>query len=141
MIVPTTEGGCIDHVEAIEAPDNEEADKLKFVPDPGQPTEKQLEEHRQRGHIPFRTWCTACRAGRGRAGPHRCRRPGEPRAEVPVICADYWYLGGTLERPVLTMEDEDSAEHEAAADAARAQGLEPLDLAPEPDGLRMETSS
>ena len=33
------------------------------------------------------------------------------------------------------------SEPEAAADAARAQGLEPLDLAPEPDGLRMETSS
>ena len=44
------------------------------------------------------------------------RRPGEPGAAVPVISADFWYLGGTPGNPVLAKEGEDPAEHEAGGE-------------------------
>ncbi len=39
-----------------ESVDGEECGPRHVLPDPGQPTEEQLEEHR-RDHVPFRSWC------------------------------------------------------------------------------------
>ena len=34
-----------------------EEEVVRIASDPGQPSHKQVEEHRTRGHIPFRSWC------------------------------------------------------------------------------------
>ncbi len=56
------------------------------------PEEPTAEEQRQHEllHEPYRSWCKACIAGRGRADPHVLR----PEAEkgLSVICIDYGYL-------------------------------------------------
>ena len=42
----------------------------RILPDPGQPTQKQLEDHRI-DHLPFRSWCPECVAGRATGEQHR----------------------------------------------------------------------
>ena len=34
-----------------------EADFVRKIGDPKLPSEKDVEEHRMRGHIPYRNWC------------------------------------------------------------------------------------
>jgi hypothetical protein len=41
--------------------------------DPGQPTKTQVEEHRTRGHVPYRSWCRWCNLGRGRSLQHHAK--------------------------------------------------------------------
>ncbi len=43
-----------------------ETESLKIARDPGRPTAKDVEDHRSRGHLPYRTWCKWCNLGRGR---------------------------------------------------------------------------
>ncbi len=54
--------------------------------DPGQPTEKDVEEHRDAAHLPYRNWCPECVAGRGTGEQHR-KSPEE--SKVPTIAFDY----------------------------------------------------
>ena len=42
----------------------EETLKQRILPDPGEPTVSQREDHRASGHITFRSWCEDCVAGR-----------------------------------------------------------------------------
>ena len=42
------------------------------LPDPGQPTQSQIEEHRI-DHLPYRSWCAECVSGRATGEPHRKR--------------------------------------------------------------------
>ena len=35
----------------------------RVIPDPGQPTRQQIEDHRV-DHLPYRSWCPECVAGR-----------------------------------------------------------------------------
>ena len=42
-------------------------------------------------HYPFRSWCTACMAGRGVAVQHRARRSAEELA-IPSVSFDYCFL-------------------------------------------------
>ena len=51
-----------------EEPDVEET---KVAEDPQLPTEAEVEEHRARGHVPFRRWCIFCMRGRGLGEQHR----------------------------------------------------------------------
>ena len=47
--------------------DDEELDetlKQRILPDPGEPTASQRDDHRAGGHITFRSWCEDCVAGR-----------------------------------------------------------------------------
>ena len=50
--------------------EEEEAAPLKHAPDPAQPSEEEVENHRV-SHYPFRTWCKWCIMGRGIGSPHR----------------------------------------------------------------------
>ena len=47
-----------------------EAEPARVPPDPGEPTPCQVEEHRANGHVPFRSWCKHCVAGRSDNPPH-----------------------------------------------------------------------
>ena len=58
LVAPTMEDE--DGGEAhIEDDVDEEVEPVKAAPDPGQPSDKQVEEHR-RTHIPYRSWCKWC---------------------------------------------------------------------------------
>ena len=49
---------------SIENEVDTEVEPVKMAPDPGQPTQRQVEDHR-RAHIPYRLWCKWCVMGRG----------------------------------------------------------------------------
>ena len=50
-----------------------ESHPRRILPDPGQPTAGQVEEHRIRGHIPYRSWCRWCVEARATGEQHRGR--------------------------------------------------------------------
>ena len=56
---------------------------------PEQPTAAEVQEYEISGHEPYRSWCRACVAGRGRADAH-VGRPGIEKG-VPIIGVDYGY--------------------------------------------------
>ena len=69
--------------ESLEDDDHEGAD-ARILPDPGEPTPSQVEDHRASGHIPYRAWCRECVAGRGTGEQHR-KRTGERSVCVCVL--------------------------------------------------------
>ena len=46
----------------------------RTLPDPGEPTASQREDHRASGHIVYRSWCEDCVAGRATGEQHRRRK-------------------------------------------------------------------
>ena len=48
-----------------EDPDDQDCEgaAARVLPDPGEPTASQIEDHRACGHIPYRTWCSECVEG------------------------------------------------------------------------------
>ena len=61
----------------------------RVLPDPGEPTASQIEDHRACGHVPYRSWCGECVKGRSTGEQHR-HRTGERR--ICVFSLDYLYL-------------------------------------------------
>ena len=88
--------------------DEQDAVMSRILPDPGEPTDGQREEHRASGHIPYRSWCSDCVGARGTGEQHRART-GERR--VCVFSFDYLFLdkaGKVLTRTeVVAGEDVD----------------------------------
>ena len=68
-----------------------EAEKPHVVKDPGMPTAKEIAEH-EITHLPHRSWCAACVAGRSRDRPHK--RLNNRDCQVPTIVFDYGFMGG-----------------------------------------------
>ena len=66
----------------------EECAPRVVAPDPGQPTQKEIEEHRI-DHMPFRSWCEHCVAGRATGEQHRT---ADDKRLVPVISFDYLFV-------------------------------------------------
>ena len=62
--------------------DPEDAEDVKVAPDPGQPSEKEMEEHRTKGHYPYRAWCKWCVWGRAVGTPHTSTTRG---SRIPRI--------------------------------------------------------
>ena len=79
----------------------------KVLPDPGEPTASQVEDHRANGHIPYRSWCRECVAGRGAGEQHR-RRIGD-RA-VCVLFFDYLFLDASWQKVERNGLSEDRSE-------------------------------
>ena len=51
--------------EVIEADESEdECAPKRAVPDPGAPSQQQVDDH-EIDHMPYRSWCESCVAGRG----------------------------------------------------------------------------
>ena len=94
-----------------------EVERLKHAVDPGQPTSKQIEEHRKT-HLPFRLWCKWCILGRGRGFQHR-KSEG---SRIPIIGLDYFFITirGMQKREELGYES--SPEGEKQLEEARAKG-------------------
>ena len=82
-----------DEPEEVQIEEERDADvePLKTAPDPGQPTERQLEDHR-RTHVPFRLWCKWCVLGRGRGLQHmRCTI-----SLVPIVGIYFFITSGGI---------------------------------------------
>ena len=60
-----------------------------MLPDPGEPTASQVEDHRAFGHVPCRTWCAECVKGRPTGEQHRHRKGDR---KICVFSFDYLYL-------------------------------------------------
>ena len=77
---------------------------LKEVPNPGRLTTGQVEEHRTRAHLPFRSLCRWCCLGRGRLLQHHATE----RSAVPTIGLDYFFAtdGGVQLREDMDVDDE-----------------------------------
>ena len=60
----------------------------RILPDPGQPTQQQLDDHRI-DHLPYRSWCPECVAGRATGEQHQ-QRTEEKR--ISTFSMDYLFL-------------------------------------------------
>ena len=80
--------------------------------DPGQPTQREWEEHRI-DHWPFRSWCPHCVKGRATGKQHN-RRSEE--SEIPVFGFDYLHTNEAkeLEGVVLVFDPKFSGDARAA---------------------------
>ncbi len=94
-----------------------EVEPVKLAPDPGQPTLRQIEDHR-RVHLPYRLWCKWCVMGRGRGLPHRLRAG----SIIPIVGLDYFYItsGGVKMRYELEFSRDDAGDK--ATEDARGRG-------------------
>ena len=70
----------------------EEARVPKVIPSPVAPTRAQRMEHNIT-HLPYRSWCSHCAKGRGRADAHRGGQAQE--YQKPQLSADYWFMGAS----------------------------------------------
>ena len=62
---------------------------------PTTPTPEMVEAHEAAGHIPYRSWCRACVAGRGRSDPHFAAKNDDGSlvvSDVHVVGFDYGYM-------------------------------------------------
>ena len=68
----------------------EEGLEAKVMSKPSDPTQDEIDRH-MATHIPFRSWCPHCVAGKAKNNRHRRREESEN--EVPVISIDYMFMG------------------------------------------------
>jgi hypothetical protein len=87
---------------------DEERPAMKRKRLPPTPSAAEIETHECAGHVPYRSWCRACVAGRGRSDAHHDGGP----ADVPVVGLDYGYLEkredcpeGESPSPILVVKD------------------------------------
>ena len=79
--------------------ESEESQQLKRTNDPVLPSKEEIEAHR-RTHLPYRSWCKFCIAGRGTGIPH-ASMPHQSR--IPIVHLDYFFVtsSGVLTRQEL----------------------------------------
>ena len=71
----------------------EEARPAWVIRDPGEPTAKEIEQHRMTGHIPFRIWCPYCLAAQAKERAHFKSGPREDDDNgIPQLGLDYGVL-------------------------------------------------
>ena len=71
----------------------EEARPPEVLRDPGAPTAKELEEHNTT-HLPFRSWCPHCVAGKAQDRPHKRQKGAQMDKQLPEVVFDYGFFGG-----------------------------------------------
>ena len=77
-------------ITPAEQQDAEAAVVLKPKRSPNLPTEEERRAH-EVSHVPYRSWCPACVAGRGRSDRHAVSTEAEEHTK-PVVSMDYCYL-------------------------------------------------
>ena len=85
----------------------DDCDRLKVAPDPGMPTQSEIDEHNAT-HYPFRSWCEYCVKARGEGEQHR-GTDKSATSQVPVIAFDYLFItnGRVLRRHEMSEEDKE----------------------------------
>ena len=82
---------------------SEEARPPEVLRDPGAPTMKEQEEH-SITHLPFRSWCPHCVAGKAQDRPHRVRKEEQMVKQLPEIVFDYGFFGGRDDEETLAVQ-------------------------------------
>jgi hypothetical protein len=100
--------------------DDNDARNIRAKVRPKQPTREEVEEREASGHLPYRTWCRSCGAGRGKSDAHSVTDVPEHLDEVhPTVGMDYGWLNagrtpqgekslpGEKTTPILCMRNSD----------------------------------
>ena len=61
------------------------------IPSSEAPTASDLAEHRDGGHMPYRSWCDECVEAFGREEPH-CGHDKVHGRSIPVVSLDYLFV-------------------------------------------------
>ena len=69
---------------------SEEALPPEVLRDPGAPTKRELEEHNIT-HLPFRSWCQHCVAGKAQDRPHKMNKSAQMDKQLPEVVFDYGF--------------------------------------------------
>ncbi|CAE7846389.1 GIP, partial [Symbiodinium necroappetens] len=107
--------------------DSEAQRKTRSKRIPDLVSEQEYKDHMMT-HLPFRSWCDHCIAGKSREDSHPLREARKCKGEVPRFCVDYCFLGRALkgempktaealkepldaedgQRPILVMVDQET---------------------------------
>ncbi len=117
LIAPAEEDVKADEEVVINEGDDVEVEPMKMAKDPGQPTKRQVEEHRK-FHILFRSWCKWCILGRGRGIQHR-RTDG---SRIPIVGLDYFFITAAGLKKREELEQPMTPEGEAEVNELRKKG-------------------
>ena len=83
--------------------DVEEAQAAEAIRVPLTPSKREIEEH-ELTHLPPRSWCVHCQAGRGKENHHRGRSDEEKEeideGAITTISMDYFYLNNKSDRTI-----------------------------------------
>ena len=99
--VGDVEDGDFDEIKCEEQ-ESAEARSPEVLRDPGAPTQREMEEHNIT-HLPFRSWCPHCVAGKAQDRPHRMRKEDQMDKQVPEIVFDYGFFGGKEDEETLAV--------------------------------------
>eukprot|EP00971_Amphidinium_carterae_P172341 3416451-Amphidinium_carterae.1 len=64
----------------------------RMRPLPQGPSRREKEMHEASGHIPYRSWCSACVRGKGHQDSHRREKTGDGREKRATLGIDYAYF-------------------------------------------------
>ena len=92
--------------EAGTGEEGEEGRKAKGKKVDPRPSQEEVDEH-MKSHIPYRSWCHHCVAGRGVNDSHI---RGSEESDVPVIGMDYFYLHEGMKERAKRKEEEQKGE-------------------------------
>jgi len=84
--------------------DAEEAAEAKVPRVSVRPTQEEVEKHNVT-HLPFRSWCPCCVAGKAKSEPHRTKDPDRPMG-TNIVSIDYAFLNKQDEVVLSDEEDE-----------------------------------
>ena len=87
---------------SCEEKESEEAKPPEVLRDPGAPTPREIEEHNVT-HMPFRSWCPHCVAGKAQERPHK-KQERQSEKQIPEIVFDYGFLGGKDDEETLAVQ-------------------------------------
>ena len=86
-------------VEEMDLTGAPEASRVKAMRRPSDPSDREREDHRAAGHVPYRSWCTHCVAAAGRDAAHT--RSDADQDQVPTLSTDYGFLQGEDGPPLI----------------------------------------
>ena len=82
---------------------DEECEPKRIVPDPGMPTQAEVDEHNV-DHLPYRSWCECCVRGKATGEPHKRI---QVESTIPIIAFDYMFvMNGRVAMRQDTTEEE-----------------------------------
>ena len=93
----------------------EEGQNAKVANKPMMPSQEEVELH-ETTHIPFRSWCPFCVAGKAKANPHMSQGECQP-CGVNIVSIDYAFLG---DKAPPKEQEEGSSDEDADDEAEEA---------------------
>ena len=104
--------------EQEEVGQDEEAQDAKLNPHGVRPTSEEVEKHNAT-HLPFRTWCPFCVAGKAKNEPHYKSEEHKPMG-VNVVSIDYAFMGDTN---IVDEADEEASDEESEIANRNSQNM------------------